>query len=133
VLADAGLVVEAPELARDRRERWWRLADRGTRWSRAEFSDDEAAVTAAHAAEALAFQRQVARTQEWLANAESDPDWDDAAFATQQWLRLTPAELRELAEEVVALLMRWSERPVPDDGQEREPVVVFARGFPAQP
>ncbi len=133
VLADAGLVVEAPELARDRRERWWRLADRGTRWSRAEFADDEAAVTAAHAAEALAFQRQVARTQEWLANSESDPDWDDAAFATQQWLRLAPDELAELGEEMVALLMRWSERPVPDDGQQREPVVVFARGFPAQP
>lgn len=133
VLAEAGLVVEAPELAKDRRERWWRLADRGTRWSRAEFADDEAAVTAAHAAEALAFQRQVERTREWLANAESDPAWDDAAFATQQWLRLTPAELSEVAEEVVALLMRWSDRRVPDDGQEREPVVVFARGFPAQP
>ena len=40
VLAAADLVVEAPELARDRRERWWRLVAPGTRWSRAEFATD---------------------------------------------------------------------------------------------
>ncbi|MFD0784891.1 ArsR/SmtB family transcription factor, partial [Micromonospora azadirachtae] len=32
VLAAADLVAEAPELARDRRERWWRLVSRGVRW-----------------------------------------------------------------------------------------------------
>jgi DNA-binding transcriptional ArsR family regulator len=133
VLAEAGLVEEAPELARDRRERWWRLVDPGTRWSRADFADDTAAVTAAYAAEALALQRQFERTQEWNANAASVPEWDDAAFATQQWLRLTPEELHEVSAEVVDVLMRWSRRQVPDDGQEREPVFVFARGFPAQP
>src|SRR6188508_656138 len=53
VLYEAGLVEEAPELAKDRRERWWRLVDPGTRWSRADFADDTAAVTAAYAAEAL--------------------------------------------------------------------------------
>ncbi|EBP8673111.1 helix-turn-helix transcriptional regulator, partial [Salmonella enterica] len=55
VLSEAGLVEEAPELAKDRRERWWRLVDPGTRWSRADFADDTAAVTAAYAAEALAL------------------------------------------------------------------------------
>jgi len=133
VLAEAGLVEEAPELARDRRERWWRLVDPGTRWSRADFADDTAAVTAAYAAEALALQRQFERTQEWNANAASVPEWDDAAFATQQWLRLTPEELHEVSAEVVDVLMRWSRREVPDDGQDREPVFVFTRGFPAQP
>jgi DNA-binding transcriptional ArsR family regulator len=133
VLADAELVVEAPELAKDRRERWWRLAAPGTRWSRQEFADDTAAVAAAHAAEALAFQRQVERTREWMANAESDPVWDDAAFATQHWLRLSPEELLQVAEEVIEVLLRWSDRPAPDDDVHREPVFLFARGFPAQP
>ena len=68
-----------------------------------------------------------------MANADTDPQWDDAAFATQNWVRLTPAELREVAEEVVEVLMRWSQRELPDDGAEREPVHVFARGFPCQP
>ncbi len=133
VLHEAGLVEEAPELAKDRRERWWRLVDAGTRWSRADFADDTAAVTAAYAAESLALQRQFERTQEWNANASSVPEWDAAAFATQNWLRLSPDELTDLANEVVDVLMRWSSRPVPDDGVEREPVLVFARGFPAQP
>src|SRR5687767_13647136 len=43
VLSEAGLVVEAPELARDRRERWWRLADRGTQWSTVDLLEDPAA------------------------------------------------------------------------------------------
>ena len=133
VLAEAGLVEEAPELAKDRRERWWRLVDPGTRWSRADFADDTAAVTAAYAAEALALQRQFERTQEWNANAESVPEWDAAAFATQNWVRLTPEELGELSAEIVEVLMRWSRRELPDDGAQREPVFVFARGFPAQP
>lgn len=133
VLADAGLVVEAPELAKDRRERWWKLSAPRTRWSRQEFADDTAAVAAAHAAEALAFQRQVERTRDWMANAESDPEWDDASFATQQWLRLSPDELRQVGEEVVEVLARWSDRTPPDDGVHREPVFVYARGFPAQP
>ena len=133
VLAEAELVVEAPELAKDKRERWWRLAAPGTRWSRQEFADDTAAVAAAHAAEALAFQRQVERTREWMSNAESDPVWDDAAFATQHWLKLSPEEMHLVAEEFVEVLLRWSDRPTPDDGVHREPVFLFARGFPAQP
>ena len=133
VLSAAGLVEEAPELARDRRERWWRLVDPGTRWSRADFASDTAAVTAAYAAEALTVQRQFERVQAWNANAATVPDWDDAAFATQNWLRVSPDELREVAEEIIDVLVRWGRRELPDDGVEREPVLVFARGFPAQP
>ena len=132
VLAAAGLVEEAPELARDRRERWWRLVSAGTRWSRRDLAD-QAAVTAAEEAEALTVRRQQERVRDWLANAESDPEWDDAAFATQNWLRLSPGELREVSDEVVEVLARWGNREVPDDGVHREPVFVFARGFPSQP
>src|SRR5215211_4033370 len=50
VLAGCELVVEAPELARDRRERWWRLASPGVRWSSADFDDDPASQAVASAA-----------------------------------------------------------------------------------
>ena len=133
VLAEAGLVVEVPELARDRRERWWRLVAPGTRWSRAEFSEDASAVTAALAAEALGLERQFERARDWLANAESAGDWDDAAFATQNWLTLSIEELQQLSEELIAVTQRWRHREIADDGVERETVFVFARGFPAQP
>lgn len=133
VLAEAGLVVEAPELARDRRERWWRLAAPGTQWSTIDLLDDPAALSAAREAEALNLRRQVQRVQDWMANAESTPEWMEVDFATQMWLRLTPEELGEVAEEILELLSKWSMRELPDDGKEREPVLVFARGFPTQP
>ena len=133
VLAQARLVEEAPELARDRRERWWRLSSPGTRWSRAEFADDPQAVSAALAAENLALVRQFERAREWLDNQEAAGDWLDAAFAMQHWLRLSQDELRELNRELLDVLQRWSQRPTPDDGAEREPVLMYARAFPAQP
>ena len=37
VLAACDLVVEAPERARDRRERWWRLGSPSLKWSTADF------------------------------------------------------------------------------------------------
>jgi hypothetical protein len=54
-------------------------------------------------------------------------------LATQSWLKLSPAELREFSEELVALTQRWRHRDIVDDDTERETVFVFARGFPAQP
>lgn len=133
VLSAAGLVEEAPELARDRRERWWRLVAPSTRWSRADFADGAGAVAAAMAAESLALQRQFERARDWLANAESAGPWDAAAFATQFWISLSRDELAELSEQLVALLATWRHREIPDNGAEREDVFVFARGFPAQP
>jgi DNA-binding transcriptional ArsR family regulator len=50
VLAQAALVEEAPQLARDRRERWWRLSDTSRRWSSTSFDDDPAAAAVADAA-----------------------------------------------------------------------------------
>ena len=133
VLHEAGFVEEAPELAKDRRERWWRMVGKGSRWSRDEFREDPAALAAAEEAEALAWHRQVERVTGWLSNVASDPDWAGTAFANQSWARLTPGELRQVAEEVTDVFMRWSDRTVPDDGAAREPVYLFARGFPCQP
>jgi DNA-binding transcriptional ArsR family regulator len=133
VLAQAGLVEEVPELARDRRERWWRLVAMSTRWSRAEFANDAGAVTAALAAESVALQRHFERARDWLANSEAAGEWDASAFATQTWISLSPAELRELSEQLGVFLREWRTRDIPDDGAERENVFIFARGFPAQP
>ena len=142
VLARAHLIDEAPELARDRRERWWRLSSPSMRWSTAEMTDP-AAVDAALAAERLQLTRQLERTRAWLDTRERGEPWEDTAFALQRWLRLSPEELRELSEELLAVLDRWGARSSgdpsapasPGDGEppERESVLVFARGFPAQP
>lgn len=135
ILAAARLVEEAPELARDRRERWWRLSSPGTRWSTADLADDPAALDASLAAERLALTRQHERARAWLDEGRPDDVWADAAFASQWWFRLTPEELRTLSSELLAVLERWKDRESDADREDAEqrPVLVYARGFPAQP
>src|ERR1700760_2669893 len=53
VLAGAGLIAEAPELARDRRERWWRPTSRSFSWSSDDFMGDPAEEAVAAAAPSL--------------------------------------------------------------------------------
>jgi DNA-binding transcriptional ArsR family regulator len=134
VLARAGLIEEAPELARDKRERWWRLSASTIRWSAADAGDDPAARAVATAAEAINLDHQLALTRTWLTEREQyAEEWQRAAFATDSWMRLTPAELREFQEELTDFVIRWSERGKGAGEDDREKVFVFARAFPAQP
>lgn len=129
-LAAAGLVHEAPELARNRRERWWcrvpTLTWRGPAGSAAEQAALEAATD-------VAFSRQIELFNAFRAKSDLLPEWSNAAFALDTWLQLTSAELEDLGAELATVLRRWRERDVPDDGAERRSAFVFTRGFPARP
>ncbi|MEW2429492.1 helix-turn-helix domain-containing protein [Micromonospora sp. NPDC047644] len=134
VLAAADLVAEAPELARDRRERWWRLVTRRLSWSNADFDADPASRAVADAATSLNLDRHVALARAWHAADEgTQATWNDAPFSTDHWLSLTPQELAELSREVVEVLGRWADREPPDDDADRRPVFVFVHGVPARP
>lgn len=133
VLAEAGLLTEEPELARDRRERWWRLVSRGLTWTDADFDDDPATAAVASAATELGLQRQLSLTRAWLERAPDEAAWRRAAVSTDAWLSLSPQELDQLGHELGELFDRWRDRAQDDGAREREPVFVFARGFPAQP
>jgi DNA-binding transcriptional ArsR family regulator len=134
VLAAAELIQEAPELARDRRERWWRRTSQSLRWSSDDFKDDPASEAVAQAALSLNLERQFEIVRRWYAAPEHEHDaWGEGPFSAGQWLRLTPEELAQLSEEIVALLSRWDEREIPDDGARRDTVFVFANGAPGTP
>jgi DNA-binding transcriptional ArsR family regulator len=134
VLASAGLIEEAPELARDRRERWWRRTAPALRWTSADFADNEAEAAVARAAESINLDHQLRITREW-ADAPDDEHarWPGGPFSTDTWMRVTDAELAELGDEIISLIRRWADRDLPGDGQERGTVFVFARGVPGQP
>lgn len=133
VLAGADLIVEVPELAKDRRERWWRLVSPGLRWASGDFDDDPARQAVADAAVSLNLDRHVSLARAWFATREARPAWNGAAFSADKWLHLTPAELNEVEREILGVLDRWASRDLPGDGQTREPVFLFAYGVPAQP
>jgi DNA-binding transcriptional ArsR family regulator len=138
VLAGGDLVAEAPELARDRRERWWRIATPGVRWSSDDFRGDPTTEAVVRAAESLNLQRQVELVRTWQGAGEDErAGWPTGPFSTDKWLRLTPAELAELSREVIDLFNRWQDRAgaaaAAADGIERQPVFVFAHGVPARP
>jgi DNA-binding transcriptional ArsR family regulator len=134
VLAGAGLIEEAPELARDRRERWWRRTSETIRWSSQDFAGDEAAEAVAQAAMAINLEEQLAHLRAWATVDDAErARWPDGPFATDGWLRMDDAELAEFSGELRALIRRWSGRDIPDDGRHRSPVFVFAHGVPGQP
>jgi DNA-binding transcriptional ArsR family regulator len=131
VLADAGLIEEAPGLARNRKEHWWRMVDARLSWNPEEFTGDPAGAAVADAAESLGLQRQLDLISTWLNSpASRTAPWTDAAFSTDVWLRLSPAELAELGRELQAVVDRYHGRP---ESPDREPVFLLARGFPARP
>ena len=133
-LAEVGLVEEAPELAKDRRERWWRLVARSLRWSGEAMSGDPAEEAVAQAVQSLTLDRHAGHVRAWFAAGDEERQpWRESAFIVEKWLHLTADELEELSGEIGDLLARWREREEPDAGVHREPILLFAYGIPARP
>jgi DNA-binding transcriptional ArsR family regulator len=133
-LAAAGLIEEAPELARDRRERWWRRTPGTLRWTPADFAGDEAAEAVALAAESLNLDLQLGFLRAWAAAPEEErARWPKGPFSVDSWLRLDDDELAEFSAQLLALIRCWADRETPADGRPRDPVFVFAHGIPARP
>jgi DNA-binding transcriptional ArsR family regulator len=128
-LARHGLVEEVPELAKDRRERWWRTSGFG--WSDADFLDNPAEKAAADAAFAVNVAGHMERVREYRQEmAGWGKDWVDAAYCADHWLELTPDELRQFTSELEAVFARWA-RPEERGGDEhRERVYTFTYAFP---
>ncbi|NIZ90238.1 helix-turn-helix transcriptional regulator [Kineosporiaceae bacterium B12] len=110
-LVDAGLVEEAPDLARDRRERWWRAVHQLTTVSPTDSLDDPERHAASTALRREFARRHAAVLQEHLDAEASLPRELVAALTTgDRQLRLTTTELRELSDELEALVDRWQAR-----------------------
>ncbi len=107
-LAKHGFVEEAPELARDRRERWWRSVHEMTTLNSADFLDDPER----HAASA-AFRRNVLDMyhRELLAALDAEQslesEWVEASDSSDGGAHLTLEEFRELTADLAAVRDKW--------------------------
>ncbi|MDH6126868.1 helix-turn-helix domain-containing protein [Kitasatospora sp. GP82] len=140
-LGRRGFIEEAPELARDRRERWWRVVPGAVSWSAEQFTDP-----ADRAVADTVYRNTVADQFERLSAFEAvketwPAEWATAAITSNNYLRLTPEELRTLSEELHQLLRRWSAlgridpgtRPEDRSDDGRENVFLFLHAFPEKP
>jgi DNA-binding transcriptional ArsR family regulator len=103
-LAQYGFVVDEPALGAGR-ERWWKAAHRGTIL--------EGDIVRQAPAETEVYLRAVAslyadRMDRWLSERAALPDeWDNTSTLSDQRLRLTRDEARELHREINALIERY--------------------------
>jgi DNA-binding transcriptional ArsR family regulator len=136
MLARAGLVEEAPELAKDRRERWWRHVPLSLSWSLADVRGDPVGEAVAVAAEHENAELHLGRVREWMAARDGseryDEAWTQAAFSTETWVHATPEELHDLGEAINALVVEFRASHH-EPGPGRETCFVFAHGVPSAP
>ncbi|MCW2758021.1 MAG: hypothetical protein JWO46_1767 [Nocardioidaceae bacterium] len=134
MLQRVGVVEPAPELATDRRASWWRYAKLSISWSADDFAEKPAELHRARVAEKLNVEHQFGKLVAWKKRSERmTARWRRAAFSTDTLAKATPEELSDLCDRVVATVREWKTEIDTDDGQEREPVFVFAHGFPSLP
>lgn len=133
VLEQAGLTEEAPGPAASGGERRWQRTS-GYRVRTEDLPDDPVTKAVILAAHSVITQRYAELTQAWMSAREAfSPGWEASGFLTDRWLRLNPAEIAELREEMGGIFERWANRDEPDDGTDRQPVIVFAQAMRAQP
>lgn len=133
-LAKLDLIVEAPELARDRRERVYRRPDGVLSWSRSSFSEaEDRLVVDALKSELISdeFERALA----WERERDGWPaEWLEVATSVQSHFLMTPDELRAFEEELQAVYLKWGRRgrEARDSGdtEGRERVFHFTHSFP---
>lgn len=107
-----GFVEDSPDRGTGR-ERWWQAAHRSTAWSSSDF-------TGAGAIVADELQHWVVANRGRVLNAfleqrgELPPEWTAISTFNDLPLHLTPASAQRLADELTALLLRWSD----EEGEE---------------
>ena len=129
-LAEFGFVEPAPELARDRRERWWRAAHQQTSWEPLEMLDDPEQRVAGGVLRRAVLNGYQAALEKYLeAEPTEDRDWVRGAVSSDALLHLTADELSELRADLEALDARWQARSRPDRDGSR-PVTLIYHAFP---
>lgn len=112
------------------RERWWRAAHDYTNWSPATFSGGDPGDREAARQFLARTGRQYARLfARWVEELDNWPEaWQRASLSTDLFLRLTPAQLQALTEELDAVVQRYEDAG--PDGDDAERVAVILQAFP---
>jgi DNA-binding transcriptional ArsR family regulator len=123
-------VEEAPELARDGRERWWRAAQASTNWDAADFLDTPERLAALTGLQREVFRRYQTALEEFLHAAPAwGREWVDASEHSDYGAELDAAGLKALTDELDAVIERYAANPPPATGPT-ENIAVILHAFP---
>ncbi len=118
-LAEVGLVAEE-ERAGGGRERWWRAVHQSSSWRRSQYDDDPDAAAAADWLERYQVERLAERAEQWRAAAPAEPPaWLDVSGFSDYLLTIGPDRLRELNDELQAVVERHREQRPGETGARR--------------
>ncbi len=126
-LAAWGFVEELPGHGTGR-ERWWRARHRVTSWEAGDVLSQEGGQEVQDEMTLLQLSGHGRVLQGWWEQrADLGPDWAGASSLSDHALRLSPAQARQLAEELGAVVDRWAAQhptKTPADGTELVAVLV---------
>ncbi|MFK4123219.1 ArsR/SmtB family transcription factor [Streptomyces longwoodensis] len=127
-LSKHGFIEEAPELAKDARERWWRVREQMTSWSSANFLATEEGRAADTAVKQEILRLHHERLSGFLEQQQTWTDeWVDAAVTDDYMLDLDSAGLNQLHDELATVIRRFQERrPARLASSERVQVLLYA-------
>lgn len=109
VLAEHGFVEEAPELAPNRRERWFRASHDYTRFEPADVVGDSEATAALSVLRSTIAHRYAEAFDDYLAREARLPqEWVAAATGGDELLHLNLEQMVQLREELLAFARRWA-------------------------
>jgi DNA-binding transcriptional ArsR family regulator len=129
VLARHGFVVEVPERARDKRERWWAAAHDFTSWEPVDAISDPELRSASTELRRAILNRYAESLAAYLdTEPQLDREWIRGTSSSDSLLHLTAAELQELRAELEALSSRWNARSGPGR-PDAKPVSLIYHAF----
>lgn len=128
-LASYGFVLEAPELARDRRERWWRAAHATTSWEPLDVLDDPEKRAASDVLRRAILRRYLDALERYLdSESQLGPEWLKGTASSDSHFHLTAVELAELRSDLEELAQKWTDRSDADRPDAR-PVTLIHHAF----
>lgn len=124
-----GLVAELPARG-TARERWWQAEHTMTNWEPDELIAQPGGLEANEQMQRHQIEVMGRELRAWADHGRAHgPEWAAAAGLSDYVLRLTPAETRQVLQELYAVLDRWAEQERADD-PDRRLVNVFTCAFP---
>lgn len=131
VLARAGFIVPAPDLATDTRQSWWRCAHRTLEWADDAFAAGSAGQELGRLAGRANLDYLIAAVRRW-SSAPEQPGWDGTVV--DALTQATADQCADLGRRLSEVMAQWV-RECHEDGEarpdvERQPVRVVALTFP---